>query len=232
MFEPMARRKSSPADEFMEAVAGLPWWMGLAMAAVVFLVLHIIAQPPVAIEYRPHEMGQPVVRSLLTSLAFFAQFVVPVLCIAAAFASFVRRRHRARLVRGVVSSANAESLNAMSWRDFELMVGEAFRLQGYDVRERGGRSADGGVDLELHREGELFLVQCKQWREYRVGVVIVREFYGVMSRSGASGGFLITSGRFSDDAVAFAQDTHLQLIDGKELFALLRQAKSLQLRAR
>lgn len=106
-------------------------------------------------------------------------------------------------------------------------IREAFRLQGYAVREGETHS-----DFELDRDGERFLVRCSQWREPRVGVVIVREFYGVMSRSGASGGFLITSGRFSDDAVAFAQDTHLQLIDGKELFALLRQAKALQARAR
>lgn len=27
----------------------------------------------------------------------------------------------------------------MSWQEFELLVGEAFRLQGYEVTERGGR---------------------------------------------------------------------------------------------
>ena len=36
----------------------------------------------------------------------------------------------------------------MSWREFEMLVGEAFRVQGYSVVETGG-SADGGVDVVL-----------------------------------------------------------------------------------
>ena len=31
------------------------------------------------------------------------------------------------------------SLNNLSWREFEQMVGEAFRRQGYDVEETGIR---------------------------------------------------------------------------------------------
>ncbi len=39
-------------------------------------------------------------------------------------------------------------LNGMSWREFEMLVGEAFRLGGYTVSETGGGGADGGVDLK------------------------------------------------------------------------------------
>ena len=50
----------------------------------------------------------------------------------------------------------------MIWREFEMLVGEAFRLQGYQVVETGGGGADGGVDLVLRKDRETFLVQCKQ----------------------------------------------------------------------
>lgn len=55
----------------------------------------------------------------------------------------------------------------MSWQEFELLVGEAFRLQGYEVAEIGGGGPDGGVDLVLRKDREKFLVQCKQWKAFK-----------------------------------------------------------------
>jgi restriction system protein len=56
------------------------------------------------------------------------------------------------------------------------------------VAEIGGGGADGGVDLVLTKPGksggEKFLVQCKQWRAYKVGVDVVRELYGGDGRQG------------------------------------------------
>jgi Restriction endonuclease len=49
---------------------------------------------------------------------------------------------------------------------------------------------------------ERFLVQCAQWRAFKVGVDVVRELYGVMAAKGAAGGFVVTSGKFTDDAIA------------------------------
>ena len=114
----------------------------------------------------------------------------------------------------------------MSWREFELLVGEAFRLQGYSVTELGGAGADGGVDLVLRKGNEKFLVQCKQWKAFKVGVEVVRELYGVMAAQGAAGGFVITSGTFTADAKSFAEGRNVKLVDGPRLFDLLKQAKS------
>ena len=118
----------------------------------------------------------------------------------------------------------------MSWREFEMLVGEGFRLQGYQVVETGGGGADGGVDLVLTKPGknggEKFLVQCKQWRAFKVGVDVVRELYGVMAARGATGGFVVTSGRFTDEAISFASGRNVNLIDGPKLHGLIRQAKA------
>jgi restriction system protein len=113
----------------------------------------------------------------------------------------------------------------MSWREFEMLVGEAYRLQGYRVTETGGGGADGGIDLALTKGSEKFLVQCKQWKAYKVGVDVVRELYGVMAAKGATGGFVVTSGRFTDDAKAFAEGRNVQLLDGPKLFSMIKQAK-------
>jgi restriction system protein len=83
--------------------------------------------------------------------------------------------------------------------------------------ETGGQGADGGVDLVVTRAGEQYLVQCKQWKAFRVGVEVVRELYGVMAAKGVAGGFVITSGRFTEEATAFAQGRNVELVDGTKL---------------
>jgi restriction system protein len=130
------------------------------------------------------------------------------------------------LVTNVTASSSADALNGMSWREFELLVGEAFRLQGYQVEEQGGAQPDGGVDLVLRKGTDILFVQCKQWKAAKVGVDVVRELYGVMAAQGAAGGFVVTSGRFTDDAMAFASGRNVKLVDGPKLFGLLQQAKA------
>jgi len=73
---------------------------------------------------------------------------------------------------------------------------------------------------------EKFFVQCKQWRAFKVGVDVVRELYGVMAARGATGGFVVTSGRFTDDAISFASGRNVTLVDGPKLHGLLRRGKA------
>jgi restriction system protein len=110
-----------------------------------------------------------------------------------------------------------EELATLPARDFERLVGEAFRRQGYEVR-------DLGPDFGLERDGEVFLLRCIHARHVRAAPV--RDFDAVLSRTSASGGFLVASGRFSVGAAAIVQDTHLQLVDGHELSALIRHAQA------
>jgi restriction system protein len=105
-----------------------------------------------------------------------------------------------------------------------MLVGEWFRRQGYAVGETGG-VADGGVDVMLTRAGETYLVQCKQWKAYKVGVNIVRELLGAMTSHGAAGGFIVTSGAFTQEAKRFASDSNITLIDGTQLFYVIRSSR-------
>jgi restriction system protein len=153
------------------------------------------------------------------------QYLLPLLCVAAAIASAWRRHQRKSLVDDVAQAKSTNALDGMSWREFEMLVGEAFRLNGFSVVETGGGGADGGVDLVLSKGNEKFLVQCKQWKAFKVGVDVVRELYGVMAAKGATGGFVVTSGRFTEDARAFADGRNLQLLDGEKLFAMIQQTQ-------
>ena len=220
------RRKSSPLEDFLEVVAILPWWAGVILAAVCYVILHRWAQPVPVTTFQPGSIATTAVRSAGATLAGYAQYIVPALCLIGAGMSAWRRCVRQTLVGNVAQAKGADALDGMSWREFEVLVGEAFRLQGFRVQETGGGGADGGVDLVLTKGGEKFLVQCKQWKAFKVGVDVVRELYGVMAARGATGGFVVTSGTFSGDAQDFAQGRNVKLVDGARLFALIRQAKN------
>lgn len=219
------RRKTSAAEDWIEIVSRLPWWAGLALAVVFYVVLHRVASQQVITAVPPGQMGEMVTQTMWKTLAGFGQYLLPVICVAGAGVSAWRRRERQGLVASVIESKAADALDGMSWQDFEKLVSEAFRLQGYSVAETGGGGADGGVDLVLRKGREKFFVQCKQWRAFKVGVDVVRELYGVMAAKGAAGGFVVTSGRFTAEATDFASGRNVKLIDGPQLRGLIRQAQ-------
>jgi restriction system protein len=222
----MSRKsKTSPIADVIDVIAMLPWWAGVAIAVVGYLVLHRLATPAAISAVQPGQMGNLIAQSMVTAFAYAGQYLVPLVGLIGAAISFFRRKQRIALVTDVAQARSANALDGMSWREFEMLVGEAFRLQGYRVAETGGGGPDGGIDLVLTKGNEKFLVQCKQWKAYKVSVDVVRELYGVMAAKGATGGFVVTSGRFTDDARKFAEGRNVQLIDGPKLFTMIKQAK-------
>lgn len=229
----MARkRKTSPLEDLLDLVSMLPWWAGVAIAVIGYLVLHRMAAPTPVTAVQPGQVGQAMTHAVITGLATVGQYIIPFIGLAGAAISAFRKKQRSALVMDVSQAGSASALDGMSWREFELLVGEAFRLQGFRVAETGGGGPDGGVDLILGKGNEKFLVQCKQWKAFKVGVEVVRELYGVMAAKGAAGGFVVTSGRFTEDARAFASGRNVQLVDGAKLFAMIKQAKQSMAAAR
>lgn len=220
------KRKSSPAEDLLDLISMLPWWGGVALAIVSYLVLHRLAAPVPMMQTQPGQIGQMVSGIFKQTLAYYGQFILPTLCLIGAAISAFKRNQRNNLIADVAASSAVNVLDGMTWREFEMLVGEAFRLQGYQVVETGGNGADGGVDLVLRKDNEKFYVQCKQWKAYKVGVEVVREMYGVMAAHGATGGFVVTSGRFTDAASQFALGRNLKLVDGPALMKLIEHAKS------
>ena len=219
----MARRRSTTtAEELTELIALLPWWAGVGLAVTSYVVLHVIASVPLPTTTAAG-MSQLVSGGLWRAFAYAGQFALPFICLLAAVSSAIRQRNRRNLLSQATTSTAANALDAMSWQQFELLVGEGFRQQGYSVAETGAGGADGGVDLVLSKGGERFLVQCKQWKAFKVGVTVVRELYGVMAARGAAGGFVVTSGRFTEEATRFADGRNIRLIDGPALLRLIRQ---------
>ena len=223
------RRKTNLLEDLVSVFALLPWWLCLALAVGSYFVLHGLAVQPGPLSLTPDQVPRAMFGSMFKAAAMVGQFLVPLACVMAAGVSAAGRRRRRALVAGVANASQnraPDALHDMSWREFEHLVGEGFRLQGYQVLETGGGGPDGGVDMVLSRRGEKYLVQCKQWKAFKVGVEIVRELYGVMAARGVAGGFVVTSGSFTAEATAFAAGRNVQLVDGTKLFAMLKQAKA------
>jgi len=222
----MARKRTSNVEDLVDVIAIMPWWIGCALGLASYLLLHAMARQQVISSFTPGQVGNVVTQAFWSSLATVGQYLLPVLCLIGAAGSAFRRHQRKTLLNSAATSKSTDALNGMSWKEFEILVGEAFRLQGYQVSETGGAGANGGVDLVLRKGTEKFFVQCKQWKAFTVGVKVVRELYGVMAANGAAGGFVVTSGSFTDEANSFASGRNIELMDGPILFKLIKQARA------
>lgn len=208
----------------LDLISRLPWWFCIILAVVSYFALRSIAEKSISLPAVPGASSFPLA-GIVKGIATGAQYGFPAILLICAGVSALRLHQRKSLLTRVAGGDAADVLSRMSWQEFEVTVGEAFRLDGFQVEERGGGGADGGVDLVLRREREKFLVQCKQWKAQQVGVSIVRELYGVMAAVGAAGGFVVTSGGFTKEARVFAEGRNIVLIDGPILFDMIRYAK-------
>jgi restriction system protein len=94
------------------------------------------------------------------------------------------------------------------------------------ARRRRGTSAPEARAGCGRSAGKTTLVQRKQWKTWKVGVTIVRELYGVMAAENAARGIVVTCGRFTREARAFAEGKPLELVDGPALWRLVREVKT------
>jgi restriction system protein len=115
---------------------------------------------------------------------------------------------------------DADVLAGIGWAEFERQVAEGFRHRGYAVSETGGGGGR-AVDMVLTRGQDQFLVDCKPWRTLAVGPAPVRELIALVRSREAAGGFVVSSGEFTDEARRLAAGHPVQLIDGKVLRELL-----------
>jgi len=213
----MAKRKEGG----FELLASMPWPAPAALGVIAFVGVRY------GIGWLFGSNPNPYIAGLARQLSSdaFAPFawLVCGLCWLAAVVSYISARGRRRLLE---TRSGLDSLRALTWRQFEVLVGEAFRRQGYTVEETGQGRADGGIDLLLRKEGKLTLVQCKRWKTQRVDVKVVREMFGLLAHHQASAVKIIAVGTYTADAQRFAAGKPIELITGEALFELIRSVQT------
>jgi len=214
------RQKTSPLEDAIEVASWLfthisPWW-SVPIALVGFVAIPLVAR---------YAFQDAILKNLARPVGFFFGGLWGVVWLVGGVIGWVKRQKQAAFLRQNIDIA---WLNGLSWQEFERMVAQVYRQQGFQVEITGGGGSDGGVDLVLTGGNQRWLVQCKRWREFKVGVKPVRELYGVMAAEGAQHGVLITSGIFTEEALQWAKGKPLDLVDGAQCAAMLRGVQQAQ----
>ena len=218
----MAKRKST-AEELLDLISEvcfyLPVWAILMIPIICgggsYLAIDYLIQNKLQMMF-PGETGQTIT-STLTLFVFG-------LTALAALKGFLGRKQRKALL---AQTQSLDALRALSWREFELLIAEVYRTEGYSVTEMGGSGPDGGIDLTATApNGEHYLIQCKHFKTSKVGVKIVREILGVLAKEGAHQAVVIATGEYTKDAINFAEGQPIELINGSRLIERIQTSKA------
>lgn len=148
------RRRTSEIEDLLDLAAGLPWWLGLAIAAASYVLLHPLADIPIPQATKPGDLAGPFTAQIIRTGAMIGQYVLPVVFLFGASVSGLKAYRNKKLLADAKATTDSADLMNLSWEDFEHLVGEAFRERGFSVSETAP-GPDGGVDLELRKDGEL-----------------------------------------------------------------------------
>jgi restriction system protein len=124
-----------------------------------------------------------------------------------------------------------EVFDVIEWRRFEAVVETLFLQSGFETKSQS-HGADEGIDIWLYAKGApdvpVSVVQCKHWHGKRVGVEKIRELRGAMAAKNVSRGQFATTSTYTTDAVAFAKDNGINLLDVNGLLALIARRSEAQ----
>ena len=126
-------------------------------------------------------------------------------------------------VRPVPEPTISEKLRKIDWFQFEKLIEMIYRHCGFAVERSGGANPDGGVDMVVTSAAEKFVVQCKHWRTWKVGVKEIREFLGALTDTGIKRGVFITSNSYTGDARQLAAKHGIEILDKSDLIRMLEK---------
>jgi hypothetical protein len=117
-------------------------------------------------------------------------------------------------------------LRQLSQREFERLLAQSFRAQGYDVEERPQADFRDGLRLVLRKPSQRILVRSLHRTSAQVGIEAVRGLHEVMSSEAASGGLIVTSEEVCPEARAWVAEKPIGLIEGRALLELINRGRS------
>jgi len=220
------RRNSSLMEGVISAGGAMPPMVSIVIALVFFLAAEPLVQAIFREALDPNSPSQAftglITGMLVTVCTILFKYFIRGALLLGALVSWIKQKIAARLLGKARNAVDAlsehadgaqQALKRFSWREFEQITSAYFHDHGYQVQVTDD-GPDGGVDVILYKNGYRYFVQCKHWRVSKVPLNVVRELYGVIMAEGAAGGVVVASGRFTEDAAAFAKGKNIQLLDG------------------
>ena len=185
-----------PRNSLFAVLLRAPWWVSLAIAAVLSLVLAALLPD----EYR--------VVGALSTFPFVA---------IAALAAW----RQAQLPSAAEVARTQEAVAAMTWGAFSSRLEQAFRNDGFEVQ--AGKVAP--VDFELSRGGRRMLVSARRWKSAQTGVEPLRALQAARQAADASDALLICMGGLTDTARPFATQHSIKVWQAAEIAQALRPGR-------
>jgi restriction system protein len=201
-------------DRLTRGVGRLGFWKPLALAATLYALVGLLLP-----------LGIGAHRAVFLLLNITGVLFAVVIILAWSF-SILQASARRNLLEWTTD------LRLLSAREFEWLVGEVFRREGWQVTETGREGApDGNIDLRIVLDGQTRLVQCKRWTSQAVGVDEVRQLGGTLMRENLPGesGTLVTLSSFTDQAIAEASRIRLEVVDGRALLRRIQHVRRSEL---
>jgi restriction system protein len=124
------------------------------------------------------------------------------------------------------SRQDLDTMRALPWERFQLLLRDLFRDYGHRVEEQRGCAAYERPDLVVRKDGRSAILHCGLWKQKRVDVASVRKLFSRISAGRADEVILVSTGEFTPEAWAFAEGRPLRLLDGDELRYLIRCARA------
>ena len=128
-------------ESILNQLAVFPWWITLIIAAIIYPTLKFVL-PVISFDNQ-------IISAFTQGVSRIAHLVLVPFIAVAAF-SLINQFRKSKMME---EQTGLDSIQNISWRQFEELVGEVFRKQGHLVIENPFAGADGGVDFDSWAHG-------------------------------------------------------------------------------
>lgn len=125
------------------------------------------------------------------------------------FSKRERIRQETLLDRAKKKRKQIKYWKSLSGDQFEFNVARVLREIGYTDVSVSNKGIDGGVDITMHKDNQLYLVQCKAHKN-PVGIADIQRHYGVCVSQNAKPIFASTNG-YTEQSKKFADQINMTL---------------------
>jgi len=228
----MARSGKRYRSKGFDELVSLPWHVSAVLAVVFFVILRWIIPAQL-----PEGALFGALRPMLETLSWIALFALAAASALGALRARMMAANAARKAEAKAKQARPEvarapaptawsldALRRLEWKRIERLCAGYYEAAGFrtEMQETG---PDGGIDVRLYKSDPnhpLAVVQCKAWNTRQVGVKEVRELLGVMAHVKVGRGIFVSTGGYTQEALAFGAANPIQLLDGQDLVDKLR----------
>ena len=185
----------------------VPWWFFLFFSGVVFVSCNYLFSESSNISF-----WQNTPSTFLASPFLLLGIIL-----------FSKEKYHSQLSE---RESNLKAIRKMPWCDFEILVSEAFRRDGFYVEAKENSDSNSQVDLTLWKNNQTIIVQCKRWDMNKIDAQAIKQLYNCIHKENADACLFITSGKYTQAAKSFAKDKPIALANGKALLELVDSVKN------